>query len=342
MEALISVIIPVYNMEQYLARCLDSILANTYQNLEILCVDDGSRDRSLEILRQYAEKDSRIVVIAKENGGVSSARNAGLDRMTGAFVSFIDPDDFVHPQYFELLLRAQQEADADVTICAHQKVGEDEPMPDRLPLTGDPQIVSLSCQQVFRNKELRAYCWAHLFRFASLNALRFRETIRYAEDALFLAELWERNTTLSCGFIDEKLYYYYQRSGSLVNMSKERDRLIVEKIFAGKAGLSERNEQIYLEQTLRRLLNSRYYAKHIYPDSYVVRETTHTLRSLIPVLKKSAQLPRNEKLRYALFARVPGAYWLFRVTRDPSMWKWEKAERKKRRAEKHADRGTKS
>ena len=85
-EPLISVVIPVYNMEQYLARCLDSVLNNTYRNLEVLCVDDGSRDRSLEILREYEKRDSRIIVIAKENGGVSSARNAGLDRMTGELV----------------------------------------------------------------------------------------------------------------------------------------------------------------------------------------------------------------------------------------------------------------
>ena len=78
MSPLISVILPIYNMESYLPRCLDSILGNTYQNLEILCVDDGSKDRSLEILRQYAEKDSRIVVITKESSGVSSTRNAGL------------------------------------------------------------------------------------------------------------------------------------------------------------------------------------------------------------------------------------------------------------------------
>ena len=94
---LISVIIPVYNVEAYLPRCLDSVIQNTYRNLEIICVDDGSTDGSPEILRDYAQRDARITVITKENGGVSSARNAGLDRATGEFVAFIDSDDFVHP-----------------------------------------------------------------------------------------------------------------------------------------------------------------------------------------------------------------------------------------------------
>ena len=337
-EPLISVVIPVYNMEQYLARCLDSVLNNTYRNLEVLCVDDGSRDRSLEILRDYEKRDSRIVVIAKENGGVSSARNAGLDRMRGEFVSFVDPDDFIHPQFFELLFKAQKETDFDVIVCMYSEVEENEEIPEFASLGFDKHVTPLSCQQVFRSKTLRSFCWAHLYRVSSLRGLRFRNDVRYAEDGLFLAELWEQNAELSCGYFIEKMYYYFQRSGSLVKQSKERDRLIVEKIYAEKAGLSERNEQIYLEQTLRRLLNSRYYAKHICPDHYVVRETTHTLKSLLPVLKKTAQLSRKEKLRYGIFARIPGAYWLFRIISDPGMWKWERAERKKRREARRASR----
>ena len=113
-EPLISVIIPIYNMEFYLERCVDSVLNNTYQNLEVICVDDGSTDHSMEILRRYEAADPRIVVIAKENGGVSSARNAGLDRMTGEYVTFIDSDDFVHPQYVELLYRAVQDTGTSI------------------------------------------------------------------------------------------------------------------------------------------------------------------------------------------------------------------------------------
>ena len=136
-EPLISVIIPIYNMEKYLGRCLDSILINTYRNLEVICVDDGSKDSSLAILREYAARDSRIIVIAKENGGVSSARNAGLDRMTGECVSFIDPDDLVHPQYFELLLSALEAASAELSICDSRAVEDKD-----FPLHSEP----LSCR----------------------------------------------------------------------------------------------------------------------------------------------------------------------------------------------------
>ena len=103
MDPTVSVIIPVYNMESYLERCLDSVLNNTYRNLEVICVDDGSTDGSLQILRRYEQTDKRIVVITKENGGVSSARNTGLDHASGNFVSFVDPDDLLHPQHYELM-----------------------------------------------------------------------------------------------------------------------------------------------------------------------------------------------------------------------------------------------
>ena len=100
-RAKISVIVPVYNVESYLARCVDSILAQTYQNLEIILVNDGSRDASGSICDAYAQKDSRITVIHKENGGLSSARNAGIDAASGEYLTFVDSDDWIEPQTYE-------------------------------------------------------------------------------------------------------------------------------------------------------------------------------------------------------------------------------------------------
>jgi Glycosyltransferases involved in cell wall biogenesis len=98
----ISVIIPVYNASKYLKRCLDSIKNQTYSNWEAICVDDGSTDNSLDILNEYASKDSRFKVIAKSNGGVSDARNVGMDNVTGDYVMYVDSDDFIHHQTMEL------------------------------------------------------------------------------------------------------------------------------------------------------------------------------------------------------------------------------------------------
>lgn len=110
----ISVIIPVYNVEPFLRRCLDSLLDQTYTDWEAICVNDGSPDNSQAILEEYAKKDSRFIVIEKENGGVSSARNTGMESATGEYITFLDPDDFIHPQTFEFALTISQRHDADL------------------------------------------------------------------------------------------------------------------------------------------------------------------------------------------------------------------------------------
>lgn len=113
----ISIIIPVYNTEKYVERCLDSIIANDYENLEIICVNDGSTDNSLKKLREYENKDSRVKVIEIPNGGVSNARNIGIEESTGEYIAFIDSDDCIHNQYFSILLSAIINDNTKMSIC---------------------------------------------------------------------------------------------------------------------------------------------------------------------------------------------------------------------------------
>ena len=104
MQKFISVIIPCYNVENYVARCLDSVINQTYNNLEIICVNDGSTDNTLAILKDYAKKDSRIKIIDKKNGGLSSARNAGIEVASYEYVVFLDSDDWIEPNTYELAI----------------------------------------------------------------------------------------------------------------------------------------------------------------------------------------------------------------------------------------------
>ena len=120
----ISVIIPVYNVEKYLASCLQSIVNQTFCDWELIAVNDGSSDKSADILRQYAQDDARIKVITQPNGGVSAARNAGLKAAKGDFVCFVDSDDYVHPQMLELLLNAAEKENADAAIASFCREGE--------------------------------------------------------------------------------------------------------------------------------------------------------------------------------------------------------------------------
>lgn len=123
---LISVIVPVYNVEKYLEKCVQSIINQTYENLEIILVDDGATDNSGKICDEFAKKDSRIKVIHKENGGLSDARNFGLDIATGKYISFIDSDDFVNKRLFEILHKEIIKNDYDIAFCDYFKFFEND------------------------------------------------------------------------------------------------------------------------------------------------------------------------------------------------------------------------
>ena len=335
---LISVIIPVYNMEQYLARCLDSVLNNTYRNLEVICVDDGSRDRSLEILREYEERDSRIIVIAKENGGVSSARNAGLDRMTGEFVTFLDSDDFIHPQYFEILLQAQAIAEADFVIGQYQKVTDDDlPVAPETLILKEEDVKALDCKQLFKNTEYRRYCTIRLIRAKHIGDLRFRLNMPYGEDTTFIAELWEQAPQMKACVIPSEIYYYYYRESSASNSSDEGKKIAMLQVFDGKVRQSPVHETIYLDHIIRFALPNREIALYINRDKTSGRAYSALLRNQLPLLKKTALYTKKEKSALALFICFPRLRWKYRVWRDPGLRKWEKNARKRYHTEKRRD-----
>ena len=122
---LISIIVPVYNMEQYMERCVNSIINQTYSNLEIILVDDGSTDRSPAMCDEYALKDARIKVVHKANGGLSDARNAGLKVATGAYIGYVDSDDWVELSMYQKLYESCIENDAQVAVCRYAKAYQD-------------------------------------------------------------------------------------------------------------------------------------------------------------------------------------------------------------------------
>ena len=117
-EGKISVVVPVYNVEEYLDQCVESLVGQTYKNLEVILVDDGSPDNCPAMCDEWAERDNRIKVIHKENGGVSSARNAALDIASGDYIGFVDSDDWIEPDMYEILIKNAKKYDADISRCA--------------------------------------------------------------------------------------------------------------------------------------------------------------------------------------------------------------------------------
>ena len=118
----ITIVVPIYNAEKYLERCIKSILDQTYENLEIILVNDGSTDKSLEICEKFKAEDNRIIIINKENGGVSSARNKGIDAATGKFIIFIDADDYIEKEMFEVLEEDLFKNNVDISMCGFRTV----------------------------------------------------------------------------------------------------------------------------------------------------------------------------------------------------------------------------
>lgn len=210
---LISVIVPVYNTADYLDKCLGSICGQTYDNLEIFCVDDGSTDDSLSILRRWAEKDRRIIIIHQENAGLSAARNAALDRATGDFVTGVDSDDFIEPDAYEAVARA---IDDEVDMVTFETILVNE--------NGEKRIASY-WQHVFSGKrtvtkdtirKTNVAFWNKAFRRSLIEEfhIRFPNGLLY-EDNVFFFEYIVHARYIS--FIKKGMYNYLHRSGSIMN-----------------------------------------------------------------------------------------------------------------------------
>lgn len=120
----ISIVVPIYNVEKYVKKCIESLIKQTYKNIEIILVDDGSTDNSVGIIDEYANKDPRVVAIHQENKGVSAARNAGLKVARGEYIGFVDPDDYVDCQMYEVMVNKLQTGFADLAVCGYLKVWE--------------------------------------------------------------------------------------------------------------------------------------------------------------------------------------------------------------------------
>ena len=212
----ISVIVPVYNSQAYLPDCLDSILAQTYSDLQIILVDDGSSDESGTICDQYAAKDSRIKVIHQANQGVSAARNAGLACADGDAVTFVDADDTIDADMYEILAKLLQ--DADVSICGYKKIYFDGSHKEILG-TGEKLVMDgmeASCC-VLEGNHFTGSPWAKLYRKQLFADIRFYATLKINEDILMNVEVFQKCSRVA--FWDVCKYNYFERTQSATRVT---------------------------------------------------------------------------------------------------------------------------
>jgi glycosyltransferase EpsJ len=208
-RAKISVIVPIYNVENYLEKCLNSILNQSFKNLELILVNDGSTDSSENICRKYKKKDDRVKLITKKNEGVSSARNVGLNEATGKYVAFIDPDDSISDMYFKRLFSIAEEKNLDAVICGYKTVPSNINVVPHFNLNKimNGKDLILSSPNVHSDNDL-CFSWRTLYNLELINEnnIRFNERLFVGEDVIFNLEYLLASNRVYA--ISDSLYFY--------------------------------------------------------------------------------------------------------------------------------------
>ncbi len=311
---LISVIVPIYNVEKYLPRCIDSLTNQSYSNLEIILVDDGSPDNCPQICDGYAQKDRRIQVIHKKNGGLSDARNTGFNHSSGEYVAFIDSDDYVHPQMLEILYRLLQEEHSEIAVCNFQPFTEESPECH----FEDIQIETLSgvdaAQRLYKKKYATqsVVAWDKLYQRHILTGNPF-QVGKFNEDEFFSYKALLKASKVT--FTTQKLYYYLIRTTGISQAITNPKSL--DGFDAKQEAIQfywKNNFQSLLQLAVSSFLN--FSAKRY---CFVQRKKGDN-RTLLKELKRrhkkvfkefSGSISQNERFRAFVFQLCPLSYWFF-------------------------------
>lgn len=220
----ISVIVPVFRVEKYINRCVDSILAQSYKNLEIILVDDGSDDACPLICDEYMKKDKRVKVVHKNNGGLSSARNAGLAIATGDFIGFVDSDDWIHPDMYAILHKTLvKNKDCQIAECKYQIVSKtvQNVMSDGYSVTKWNKKTMMDNFFRVNGEYYNPVVWTKLIQKSILNKFYFVDTVNEDWEATY--EWYKRSSCVA--FVDLQLYYYFFNGNGIVNSKFKVSRL---------------------------------------------------------------------------------------------------------------------
>lgn len=310
-EPLVSVIIPVYNVKEYLQRCVDSVLSQTYSTLEIWLVDDGSTDGSGEICDGYASKDPRIKVIHKSNGGVSEARNQALDRISGSFVTFVDSDDYVRDDMAASLYSLIESSRADMAVSRIAE-GTGSTFDDTLAGPDDAPVI-FEKDNVYESlfdesfRELMCAACGKLYRAEIFRELRFPVGKGF-EDEFTIHHILALCSRVTVS--EKKLYYHYKRSGSITSEPYSLKSLEAVEALEDRCRFFERtgnNRLISLcyRDYLRRVQFHYYSLKKYYPgETDRISSIMSDYRKRYNAIKKELKI--TERIRYGLFIWMPG------------------------------------
>ena len=317
----ISVIIPVYNVERFLRQCVDSVLTQTYTNLEIILVDDGSPDGCGRICDEYVKKDKRVKVIHKQNGGLSDARNAGMDIATGEYLLFIDSDDWIENDTIELLYGNMSRSNADISTCLYYNAY----LNCVVPHCTDAEILVLNTEQAiekcFTNKKSTVSAWGKLYRKSIFDNLRYPYG-KYCEDSFIIVDVLSKASVIVVDTAPK--FYYRQRKSSIIHdvfspktldviEAFERNLRIIEETYTGIIDTAKARLLSVTLDVFQLMIFSPDYKR--IPD---YRKVLHTLRENYGFIMKSAFFTRNIKIKVkALRISVN----LYKILQSLNVWK---------------------
>ena len=224
-KPLLSIIVPIYNVEKQLNKCIESILNQTFTNYELILVDDGSPDKCGEICDEYEKKDKRVKVIHKKNGGLSDARNAGLNIATGKYIGFVDSDDIIHPQMYEKLYNCINKYNSDIVQCKFKKfkkIEDIEKSLNRHNESVEEYTNKEAIMDMIDNNKINVNTWNKLYKRELFENERFPKGKIHEDEFLTYKLIYKSNKV---AYINEELYYYYQNDNGIMNGSNLLKRL---------------------------------------------------------------------------------------------------------------------
>ncbi len=334
MSAKVSIIVTVYNLEEYIENCIRSLLNQTYENIEILCIDDGSKDNSAEVIAKLIEEDSRIKYIRKENGGVSSARNKGLEVADGEYIMFVDGDDYMHYQAVEIFVNSIEFSDFDIVCAPEFKTSlTDEPM---------SEIVNHKCEEtdhsgLFSYKYgsvLGKSVWSKIFRNDVAKSVKFVEEFSSGEDANYIVKILCKDANV--GVVDKKLYYYFTRENSCVTSDFNLNKFSITLSFDDLCGHLEcaeyRTLKAYcLQYLFQSILYNRTYSIGTPAQEYVLAESKRIGNKWLKAFIKNSDINIIIRIMFVLFFKSRHLYEFARMIQDPTMKDFYKNRKKNRK-----------
>lgn len=315
-EDKISVIVPIYMGEQWLERCVKSIINQSYRNLEIILVDDGSPDASGAICDKLQKEDARIKVVHKENGGLSDARNAGIDVAGGTYIMYVDEDDYIHPQTIEIMHRVITETASDIAVFDFQMI------PDRMvdefpPITKIKEPVCYEGQDIMNQlwyRNLRTVvAWDKIYKRSIYDHVRYiKGRIHDDESAIH----YILGQCRKIAFLDEKLYYYVQREGSIT--AKRKWIYYADTFQAYEERLCFLKENGYTQMAYFTKCHLLHFIVNHYKDikgspeaDMVAAKMRNTIAVLVNDEDMSNHLSDSQMKEYRLFSKSPLWYTLY-------------------------------